>query len=74
MVSQRISQRKKPQNIAELFIVFCCKDIICCVIGCGAEKKIALLPLSNDTGHRRIVDMSDQVKQQVIAELKGASL
>ncbi|XP_068219980.1 protein FAM200C-like [Palaemon carinicauda] len=75
MVSLRIAQEKKPHNIAEKLIVPCCKDIIIrCVIGCDAEQKVTSVPLSNDTVHRRIVDMSEDVKQQVIAELKEASL
>ncbi|XP_068250582.1 protein FAM200C-like [Palaemon carinicauda] len=73
MVSLRIAQEKKPHNIAEKLIVPCCKDIIRCVIGCDAEQ-VTSVPLSNDTVHRRIVDMSEDVKQQVIAELKEASL
>ena len=66
--------RKKPHNIVEKLIVPCCKDIIRCVVGCDAEKKVASIPLSNDTVHQQIVDMSDVVKQQVIAELKEAPL
>ena len=66
--------RKKPRNIAEKLIVPCCKDIIRCVVGCDAEKKVVSIPLSNDTVHQQIVDMSDDVKQQVIAELKEAPL
>ena len=74
MVSLRIAQEKKPHNIAKKLIVPCCKDIIRCVVGCDAQEKVALIPLSNDTVHQRIVDMSDDVKQQVIAELKKAPL
>ena len=71
MISLRIAQKKKPHNIVEKLIIHCCKDIIQCVGGCDAEK-VALIPYSNDTVYRRIVDMSDDVKQQVIAELKKA--
>ena len=71
MVSLRIAQEKKPHNIAEKLIIPCCKDIIQCVGGCDAEK-VALIPHSNDTVYWQIVDMSDDVKQQVIAELKKA--
>ena len=73
MVSLRTAQ-EKTHNIAEKLIVPCYKDIIRCVDGCDAEKKVASIPLSNDTVHQRIVDMSDDVKQQVIADLKEASL
>ena len=71
MISLRIAQEKKSHNIAEKLIIPCCKDIIRCVGGCDTEK-VALIPHSNDTVRRRIVDMSDDVKQQVIAELKKA--
>ena len=74
MVSLRIAQEKKPNNIAEKLNVPCCKDIIRCVVGCDAEKKVASIPLSNDTVHQRIVDMSDDLKQQVIAKLKEAPI
>ena len=74
MVSLRIAQEKKPHNIAKNLIVPCFKNIIRCVVGCDAEKKVASIPLSNDTVHQRIVDTSDDVKQQVIAELKEALL
>ena len=71
MISLRIAQEKKSHNIAEKLIIPCCKDIIRCVGGCDTEK-VALIPHSNDTVRRRIVDMSDDVKQQVIVELKKA--
>lgn len=73
MASLRIAQEEKPHNTAEKLIVPCCKDIIRCVIGCDAEQ-VTSVPLSNDTVHRRIVDISDDFKQQVIAEINGASL
>ena len=55
MVSLRIAQVKKPHNIAEKLIISYCEDIIRCVGGCDAEK-VALIPHSNDTVHRHIVD------------------
>nr|XP_039263269.1 zinc finger BED domain-containing protein 5-like [Styela clava] len=69
IVTLRIAKKKKTHNIAEKLIVPCCKDIIRCVVGCDAEKKVASIPFSNDTARRRILDMSDDVKQQMIAEL-----
>ena len=70
MVSLRIAQEKTSQHCREINHPLC-KDIIRCVGGCDTEK-VALIPHSNDTFHRRIVDMSDDVKQQMIAELKKA--
>ena len=74
MVALRIAQEKKPHTIAENLILPCCKDIVHCVLGDCAEKKIASLPLSNDTIKRRIRDMADDVEEQVVAEILGAPL
>ena len=74
MVSLRTAQEKKPHNIVETLIVPCCKDIIRCVVGCGAKKKIASISLSNDTVHQRIVDMSNDGRQHMITELKETPL
>ena len=40
-----------------------------CILGDSAEKKLASLPLPNDTINRRITDMADDVEQQVVAEI-----
>ena len=74
MVALRIAQEKKPHTIAENLTLPCCKDIVHCVLGDCAEKKLASLPLSNDTIKRRIRDMADDVEQQVVAEILGAPL
>ena len=49
MVALRIALQKKPHNIGEKLILPCCKDIVRCMIGDGAEKKPAPVPLSNNT-------------------------
>ncbi|KAI6656026.1 hypothetical protein LOD99_1760 [Oopsacas minuta] len=74
MVALRIAQEKKPHTIAENLILPCCKDIVHCILGDSAEKKLVSLPLSNDTIKRRITDMADDVEQQVVAEILGAPL
>ena len=74
MVAFRIAQAKKPHTIAENLILPCCKDIVHCVLGDSAEKKLASLPFSNDTIKRRIRDMADDVEQQIVAEILGAPL
>ncbi|KAI6649594.1 hypothetical protein LOD99_6760 [Oopsacas minuta] len=74
MVALRIAQEKKPHTIAENLILPCCKDIVHCILGDSAEKKLASLPLSNDTIKHRITDMVDDVEQQVVAEILGAPL
>ena len=72
MVALRIAQQKKPYNIGEKLILPCCKDIVRCMIGDGAEKKLAPVPLSNNTIQRRTSDMAEDIKQQVVAEMQPA--
>ena len=40
--------------------------------GTEAENKLNLLPLSDSTGQRRITMMSEDIKDQVIDEMKSA--
>ena len=44
------------------------------MLGEDNVKKLAPLSISNDTVHRRIVDMSEDVKLQVVSEMKTAPL
>ena len=74
MVALRVAQNKKPHTIVETFVLPCCKDIVGCFFGENAAQKLNTLPSSNDTMHRRICDLSEDIKQQVIAEIKEAPL
>ena len=74
MVALRIAQEKAPHTIAEKLILPCCKDIVRCLIGDDGEKKISYVPLSNDTVHRRICDIAEDIEQQVVTEIRGAPL
>ena len=62
----RIAQQKKPHNIGEKLILPCCKNIVRCMIGDGAKRKLAPEPLSNNTIQRRISEMAEDIKQQVV--------
>ena len=57
IVALRIAQQKKLYNIGEQLILPCCKDIVRCMIGDGAETKLSLVPLSNNTIQRRISEI-----------------
>ena len=74
MVALRIAQQKKPHNIEEKIILPCCKDIVRCMIGDGTEKKLAPVPLLNNTIQRRISEMAEDIKQQVVDEIQAAPL
>ena len=42
------------------------------VLGKDAEKKLAEVSLSNNTLQERIKDMSDDIKSQIVQEIKDA--
>ena len=49
----------------------CAVDMVKLLLGETSAKKIQQVPLSNDTIKRRILLMSTDVKQQVIAEIRS---
>ena len=44
------------------------------MLGEANASKLAALSLSNNTIHRRIIDMSEDIKLQVISEVQAATL
>ena len=74
LVAFRIARAKKPHTIGENLILPCCKDIVRIMVNEEAEKKLSRISLSNDTVKRRITAISDDIKNQVIGELRGAHL
>ena len=71
-ISLRIAKTKKPHTIAEELMLPCAKDIIRILIGKEAESKLNVLSLSDNTVQRRISLMSEDIKDQVIDQLKSA--
>lgn len=68
-VAYRIAKNKKPHTIGESLIKPCALEMVELVCGMEQRKKIEAVPLSNDTIHSRISDMSTNILEQVIAEL-----
>lgn len=69
-VALRVAKAKKPHTIAEELILPCAIDMAKTVLGEKMANKIRAIPLSNNTLRRRIVDMSADVKKQLIDCLK----
>ena len=65
-VSLRIAKDKKLHTIAEELILRCAKDINRISIGKEAESKLNILSHSDNTVQRRILLMSENIKDQVI--------
>ena len=69
-VSLRIAKSKKPHTIGEELVLPCTKDIVRLMIGADAVKKLSSLSLSDNTIQRRIQEMSDDIKNQVVEQIK----
>ncbi|GFU40227.1 SCAN domain-containing protein 3 [Trichonephila clavipes] len=62
-IAELIAVNLKPHNLAEEIILPTCRKIVKTMIGGSADIDICKIPLSNDTIHRRIKDMSENIEQ-----------
>ena len=69
-MSLRIAKSKKPHTIGEELVLPCTKDIVRLMIGADAVKKLSSLSLSDNTIQCRIQEMSDDIKNQVVEQIK----
>ncbi|KAI6649866.1 Zinc finger BED domain-containing protein 5-like [Oopsacas minuta] len=69
-VSLRIAKAKSPHTIGEELIMPCAKEMVSLMIGEDMVSKLGIIPLSNNTVHRRICDMSEDITAQNIAAIK----
>ena len=69
-VSLHVAKTKKPHSIAEELVLPCAKDMVSLMVGEEAAKKLAVIPLSDNTIQRRIEDMSLDVTAQVVQKIK----
>uniref|UniRef100_A0A3B4X3Q8 DUF4371 domain-containing protein n=1 Tax=Seriola lalandi dorsalis TaxID=1841481 RepID=A0A3B4X3Q8_SERLL len=71
-VALRVAQCKKPHTIAEQLILPAAVDM-CTTMGSeDCANKLKNIPLSDNTIARRIVEMADDVKTQLIEKLRSA--
>ena len=69
-VSLRIAKAKSPHTIGEELIMPCAKEMVSLMIGEDMVSKLGIIPLSNNTVHRRICDMSEDITAQNIAAIE----
>ena len=74
LVSLRIAKAKKPHTIAEELLLSATKDIVRVMLGAEYVYKLNTISLSNNTVSIRIDDMSADIMEQVIQEMKSAPL
>ena len=61
-VAETIAMKSKSHTLAESVILPTCKKMVKSMLGETTEKEITKIPLSNDTIHRRIVDLSENIE------------
>ena len=72
LVALRIAEQKKPHTVGESLILPATKDIVRLMLGEQSAKKLNSLSLSNNTVQRRIEEMSTNIRDQVVAEIKAS--
>ncbi len=70
VVAKRIGKLGKPHTISETLILPAAQDMCRIMIGDSAAAKLGAVPLSNDTVARRIEDMSNDIREQLIEFVK----
>ena len=73
VLSQIIARQKKTHNIGETVIKPSALAIARIVLGEKYEKRLQSIPLSDNTVKRLIALMSEDVKEQIITEIKDKS-
>ena len=74
VVSLRIAKSKKPHTIGEELLLPCTKDIVRLMIGADAVKKLSSLSFSDNTVQRRIRKMSEDIKNQIVEQIKQSPI
>ena len=71
-VAYRIAKEKKPHTIGETLVKPFALEMTELVCGIEHRKKLKAIPLSNDTIKCRINDVSNNILEQVMEELKAS--
>ncbi|GFW99305.1 integrase catalytic domain-containing protein [Trichonephila clavipes] len=72
-IAELIAVNLKPHNLAEEIILPACRKIVKTMIDGSADIDICKIPLSNDTIHRRIKDMSGNIEQNTAKTLANSN-
>ena len=70
LIALQIGKSKKPYTIGEDLIKPCMLAAAEQVLGPEAASKLQVIPISNDTVKRRIIDMAVDIEEQVIEQVK----
>ena len=70
----RIAKSKKPHTIGEELVFPCTKGIVRLMFGADAVKKLSSLSISENTVQRSIQEMSEDIKNQVVEQIKQSPI
>ena len=73
-VSILIAKQKKAHNIGETLVKPSALAMVRIVLNEESERKIQAIPLSDNTVQRRIALMANDIKEQVVTEVKDKAL
>jgi len=71
LLAYRIAKSNKPHTIGENFILAAAIDMYTEILGKEAANKLKIIPASNNTVQRRIVEVSENIKQQLLNRLNS---
>ncbi len=71
-VSEMIAQKMKSHTLAESIILPACRIMVKRMLGNEAEQAISKIPLSNNTVHRRIMELSSDIEKNVFDKLQNS--
>jgi hypothetical protein len=71
-IALQIAKNKKPHTIGEKLIKPCLLEAVRLILNEDSYKKIMQISLSNDTVRRRIHEMADDIKKQVIEKVNNS--
>ncbi|XP_032254826.1 SCAN domain-containing protein 3 isoform X2 [Phoca vitulina] len=71
-VALPVAKSKTPYTIAETLVKDCIREVCLEMLGESAAKKVAQVPLSNDTMARRIQELASDMEDQLIEQIKEA--
>uniref|UniRef100_K7GIF2 DUF4371 domain-containing protein n=1 Tax=Pelodiscus sinensis TaxID=13735 RepID=K7GIF2_PELSI len=74
IIAYKVAQAKKPHTIVQQLVLPCAREMVWLVLGKEAARKLNDISLSNDTVSRRINEISQNISEQVVDEIKKSPL
>ncbi|XP_025207402.1 protein FAM200B-like [Melanaphis sacchari] len=71
LLAYRIAKNNKPHTIGENLILPAAIDMCTEILGKEAANKLKIIPASNNTVQRRILDINENLKQQLLNRLNA---